>query len=101
MDIETYFQRLSRNTGLMNRMMDRVGVDKAGVSVIDGGMALSAAQTKCVFCSSPETCSRWLDGDEGPQNPANFCPNSSFFSEYAAAPSQTGRAQMGRTQTGS
>ncbi len=62
---------------LMDRMMERIGVDPTESARVDGGLAWQEARTKCLFCRRIGTCCKWF---EGPQTTsAEFCPNFRFF----------------------
>jgi Family of unknown function (DUF6455) len=71
---------------LMERMMQRMNVSPAVAARVDGGMALGAARTKCIFCLSESECVPWLDGKDGSGDPREFCPNVAFFQHCAASP---------------
>lgn len=79
--------RNSRQPELMQRMMDRLGVNQALATRVDGGMAWAEARTKCVFCRNEQGCRAWLEGSEGAPMPQGLCPNIGFFrwcTEYDA-----------------
>ena len=42
--------RIFSHAALMDRMMERAGVDSAGAARIDSGMAWYEARTECIAC---------------------------------------------------
>jgi hypothetical protein len=68
-----------RQGELMHHMMERLCVDPAVATGIDGGLAWYEARTKCVFCPSVQRCREWLEGSGPSPGPAEFCPNAMFF----------------------
>ena len=50
------FDRVFRQAELMDRMMERVGVNAAAAARIDKGMAWYEARTKCIACCSDRQC---------------------------------------------
>jgi hypothetical protein len=71
--------QLSRRFNLMDRMMQKRGVDLCAALDVDGGMAFSEARAKCRYCLHEEACRRWLT-IRTPRTSPDFCPNSRFFS---------------------
>jgi hypothetical protein len=72
-------EQILRRQDLMRRMMQLCGVDTATAACIDGGLAFREAQTKCRFCLHEAACRLWLDSEEGPRVPPDFCLNAEFF----------------------
>jgi Family of unknown function (DUF6455) len=72
-------EEVLRRRHLMRRMMQLCEVDTATAACIDGGLAFHIAETKCRFCLQEAACRLWLDSDEGPRVPPDFCPNAGFF----------------------
>jgi hypothetical protein len=73
--------RILRQAELMDRVMERVGVDASAAARLDKGMAWYEARVACVECSSQRECLDWLarlPGSASPQ-PPEFCHNSEFF----------------------
>jgi len=66
---------------LMDEMMSRLGVDPAVAVRVDQGAAFYEARTRCIDCSSVESCRCWLASLEAPPQPPNFCPNEAFFED--------------------
>ena len=71
-------EELNRRYGLMDRMMQKRGVDADAVREVDGGLALLEARAKCCYCGKEEACRRWLTV-KAPQTSADFCPNTALF----------------------
>ncbi|MGI9523433.1 MAG: DUF6455 family protein [Hyphomicrobiaceae bacterium] len=66
---------------LMDRMLERCGVDPTVAAQVENGMALYEARTRCLECPSVAQCKAWLTDvsfDPHPKTP-DFCPNELFF----------------------
>ena len=70
--------RLQRRYELMDRMMQKRGVDADAALGVDGGLAFTEARAKCRYCLYEETCRRWLT-IKAPRRSPDFCPNAAFF----------------------
>ena len=68
---------------LMDRMMERAGVNPAEAACVDGGLAWLEASTKCIFCRHVGKCGNWLEGSDTRTTPADFCPNAELFRSCA------------------
>ena len=64
---------------LMDRMIDRVGVNPAVVARLDRGKTWYAARTRCIECSHSRECRAWVDGSAPGTSPPDFCPNGKLF----------------------
>jgi len=71
-------EQLRRRNELMDRMMQKRGVDTDVARRVDGGLALKEARAKCRYCLHEETCRRWLT-IKAPRTSPDFCPNAAFF----------------------
>lgn len=71
-------EQLRRRDMLMDRMMQRCGVDSKAVRSVDGGLAFLEARAKCHHCPREEVCRRWLT-IRNPRRAPAFCPNNAFF----------------------
>ena len=74
---------------LMDRMMERAGVNPAEAACVDGGLAWLEASTKCIFCRHVGKCGNWLEGSDTRTTPADFCPNADY-----SVPVQSTRLQL-------
>jgi hypothetical protein len=72
-------EQLRRRFDLMDRMMEKRGVDICAALAVDGGLAFKEARAKCRYCLHEEKCRRWLTLRAPRTNP-DFCPNAAFFS---------------------
>ena len=72
-------KQLRRRLDLMDRMMQKHGVDVCAALGVDGGMAFKEARAKCRYCLHEEECRRWLT-IRAPRTSPDFCPNAAFFS---------------------
>lgn len=73
--------RILRQAALMDRMMERVGVDASAAARLDEGMASYEARLACIECPSERECLDWLErlpASASPQ-PPDFCRNSEFL----------------------
>ena len=73
----------ARHPDLMERMMQRMSVDRFTAARVDGGMAWYEARTKCIFCRRENECVHWLEALDNTSNPRQFCPNVAFFRSCA------------------
>jgi hypothetical protein len=71
-------EQLRRRYELMDRMMQRHGVDAKTARRVDGGLAFLEARAKCRYCLHEEACRRWLT-IRAPRRSPDFCPNTAFF----------------------
>ncbi len=71
--------RVFQQAELMDRMMERVGVDPGVAARADQGMAWYEARTRCIACSHEPACRRWLERAEALPAPPEFCANTAFF----------------------
>ncbi len=72
-------RRILAQAELMDRMLQRLGVDEAALARLDGGMGLYEARTRCLACRNERECRAWLEGWTSPADPSEFCPNAAFF----------------------
>jgi hypothetical protein len=82
-------RRILSQAELMDRMLQRLGVDEAALARLDGGMGLYEARTRCLACRRERECRAWLEGETTPADPSEFCPNAAFFGrcrQVASAP---------------
>jgi hypothetical protein len=72
--------RIFRLAALMDRMMQRLGVDPQAAARADRGMAFYAARTRCLACSRERQCRDWVArAAHAPSAPPAFCDNAEFF----------------------
>ena len=73
--------RVFRQAELMDRMMERVGVNPAAAARVDRGTAWYEARTSCIACCSERQCRDWLTLSEtqAVSAPPEFCHNGAFF----------------------
>jgi hypothetical protein len=72
-------ERVFAQAELMDRMIERVGVNPAVVARLDRGMTWYAARTRCIECAHARECRAWVDGSEPTAAPPEFCPNAALF----------------------
>ena len=71
-------EQLQRRHELMDRMLQKRGVDANAGRRVDGGLAFHEARAKCRYCLHEEECRRWLT-IRTPRTSPDFCPNTAFF----------------------
>ncbi len=73
------FNRVLRQAAMMDRMMQRAGVEPGVAVRLDKGCAYYAARTRCIECPVADRCHAWLDDPQGGPLPPEYCPNVAFF----------------------
>ena len=84
--------RIFRQAELMDRMMERVGVNPAAAARLERGTAWYEARTSCIACCSERQCRDWLTLSEtqAVSAPPEFCHNAAFFRRCGAkSPQET------------
>jgi hypothetical protein len=71
--------RVFRQAELMDRVIERVGVNPAVAARVDRGVAFYEARTKCISCHLEQECRKWLARPMQRSSPADFCPNAEFL----------------------
>jgi hypothetical protein len=72
-------ERVLRQAERMDRMMERLGVDRAALARIDRGMAWYEARSRCIACCRETACRQWLETARAPAAPPDFCANAGLF----------------------
>jgi hypothetical protein len=74
-------RRVVRQIALMDRLMERVGVDPGAAARDGGGAAWYEARSKCIACCSGKQCRDWLASQPSasPSEPPEFCHNAEFL----------------------
>jgi hypothetical protein len=81
MDYLCYTKRVAEHCEQMDAMMAQQGVDRATAQGVDGQLGWITARAKCIFCKQLDVCGKWLAGEVPHVEPADFCPNTTFFEE--------------------
>jgi Family of unknown function (DUF6455) len=71
--------RIFRQAELMDRVMERVGVDPSAAARLDRGMAWYEARTRCIACCDERQCRTWLECSNPPTALPPSCSNGAFF----------------------
>jgi hypothetical protein len=71
--------RVFSQAELMDRMIERVGINPAVVARLDRGMTWYAARTRCIECCHARECRAWVDDGRPSAAPPDFCPNAALF----------------------
>jgi hypothetical protein len=73
--------RVFRHAELMDRMMERVGIDAAAAARLEKGVALYKARTRCIGCCRERQCSDRLARSDSDASgaPPEFCSDAEFF----------------------
>ncbi|XSG82038.1 MAG: DUF6455 family protein [Methyloligella sp. ZOD6] len=73
------FTQARRRHELMDRMMQKLGVDVLAAIGLDNGQAFVRARSECRLCPQANVCRFWLACSTGEAKPPDFCPNARFF----------------------
>lgn len=84
-------ERIFRQAELMDRVMERIGVDPSTAARLDRGMAWYQARSRCIACCTDCQCRAWLEHPGPLPGPPPSCPNDDFFRRCLAAPRAKGR----------
>jgi len=72
--------RIFRHAELMDRVMERLGIDPSVAARLDRGMAWYEARTRCLACRDERQCWLWLEQtDPVPTAPPLPCATAEFF----------------------
>jgi hypothetical protein len=71
--------RIFRHAELMDRVMERIGVDPASAARVDRGMAWYEARSRCIACCDERACRAWLECPDPPTALPRSCANAEFF----------------------
>ena len=96
-------RRILDHADLLDRMLERVGVDPAAAVRADRGMAWYEARSRCIGCIREQNCRTWQLGSETAAAAPEFCPNAHFFRrcKNAVGPSSRNRSQVSDGARGS
>jgi hypothetical protein len=85
--------RVLRQAELMDRMLQRLGVDPAVAARLENGMAWYEARSQCIDCHSEPQCKEWLKRApvEPSIEPPAFCHNFAFFRRCKPGPASDQR----------
>lgn len=75
MSILSYFNRLARNTVLMQKMFARVGIDGWFSQNPHGPEVLRRAALRCGTCMNEAECEQWLETHGTADQAPDFCRN--------------------------
>jgi hypothetical protein len=73
------FLRVWRQAELMDRMLERQGIDAIVAARLDGGAAFMAARRACLGCHHSHMCEQLLEALPGSPLSPSFCANADFF----------------------
>ena len=73
--------RVLHQAELMDRMIERLGVNPAAAARLEKGMAWYEARSQCIACHNEGKCQEWLKRApvEPSDEPPGFCANFAFF----------------------
>jgi len=72
-------ERIFRQAELMDRVMERIGIDPAAAVRVDRGTAWYEARTRCIACCDERECRAWLASSNAPTALPPSCSNAEFF----------------------
>ena len=76
----SWLKQILRRQELMDRVMEKCGVDVLAAIRADKGQVFFEARAKCRECPHDVACRNWwLESSEELQLPPDFCPNANFF----------------------
>lgn len=75
------FNRVFTQADLMDRVLQKAGIDPLEVIRKDQGASWYEARTRCIDCESGRHCRAWLEAEPGDGRPTapEFCPNRALF----------------------
>jgi hypothetical protein len=73
---EATIRRADRQSDLMRRMFDRLGIDLARAARHLLGTELASVSRTCMFCRQGAECETWLKGNNREGDRYVFCPNA-------------------------
>ena len=75
-----HLDRIFRHAELMDRVMERLGIDPSVAARLDRGMAWYEARTRCLACRDERQCRLWLEQtDPVPTAPPRPCATAEFL----------------------
>jgi hypothetical protein len=84
---------ITRQTGLMQRMGARVGIDSRGTGRSSDPSLWYEARLKCIGCAVSRQCVRFLASPGAKGQAPMFCPNRTFFAAASQRVSNPGRSK--------
>ncbi|MGE0850972.1 MAG: DUF6455 family protein [Hyphomicrobiaceae bacterium] len=74
-------ERVFAQADLMDRVMERVGVDAPTAARLDRGMTWYEARSRCIACPYDRQCREWVapTADAAPRSAPLYCENADFF----------------------
>ena len=75
-------------TALMGRMMRKFGVDRWLKIMPNHAAVTSRAVDRCRSCGHQDECAKWLDRNDRPDEPPDFCRNSDLIARLRQAAGQ-------------
>jgi hypothetical protein len=73
---EATIRRADRQSDLMRRMFDRLGIDLARAAPHLLGIELASVSRTCMSCRHGTECEAWLGGNGREGDRYAFCPNA-------------------------
>ncbi len=72
-------------TSLMHRMLRKFGVDRRLRTIADHAHVTARAADRCASCGKKEACAQWLDLNEEPASPPDYCRNANLIARLQRA----------------
>ena len=73
-----WLEQIRRREELMDRVMEKCGVDALRAVRAQNGDAFFAARAECLACTHEVDCRNWCS-ETSDRLPPIFCPNADFF----------------------
>ncbi|WP_292523564.1 DUF6455 family protein [Mesorhizobium sp.] len=80
-----YLISVDARTALMGRMIQRLGVDRQLKTVPNQASVTSRAVDRCRSCGHQDECAVWLDENEQPDDPPDYCRNRDLIARLQRA----------------
>lgn len=72
-------------TALMHRMLRKFGVDRRLRTIADHAHVTARAAERCQSCGKHDACAQWLDANESPDSPPDYCRNANLIARLEKA----------------
>ncbi|WP_287201217.1 DUF6455 family protein [Mesorhizobium sp.] len=80
-----YLISVDARTALMGRMMQKLGVDRQLKTVPDHEAVTRRAVDRCRACGHQDECAIWIDENEQPNDPPDYCRNRDLIARLQHA----------------
>lgn len=85
MGLQSFISRIDHHAGLLEKMMNKLGVRGKLDELNNIGPVYRRAAMRCVSCSAAEECETWLEEDEQGSEAPEYCRNRALFARLKEA----------------